>query len=132
MVLGDINVEISPFLNPLRVRFANSTSQKIINIKINSEIQNKKRRGIILTFDDVTELVSAQKKAAWSNVARYLAHEIRNPLTPIKISAQRLQKNFLKNLLNNSTLLTLRECQPLFSKRRIFIKLLNKKLILSR
>ena len=89
-----------------QVRFANSTSQKIINIKINSEVQNKKRRGIILTFDDVTELVSAQKKAAWSNVARYLAHEIRNPLTPIKISAQRLQKNFLKNLLNNSTLET--------------------------
>ena len=89
-----------------QVRFADSTSQKIINIKINSEVQNKKRRGIILTFDDVTELVSAQKKAAWSNVARYLAHEIRNPLTPIKISAQRLQKNFLKNVLNNNTLET--------------------------
>ncbi len=89
-----------------QIRFIDSASQKIINIKINSEVQNKKRRGIILTFDDVTELVSAQKKAAWSNVARYLAHEIRNPLTPIKISAQRLQKNFLKKVLNNDTLET--------------------------
>ena len=49
----------------------------------------------------VTEFISAQKNAAWANVARYLAHEIRNPLTPIKISAQRIKSNFDKKNFKN-------------------------------
>ena len=63
-----------------------------------------------MSIDDVTELVAAQKNAAWSNVARYMAHEIKNPLTPIKLSAQRIlnslnvkdsdNKLFYKNCLN--------------------------------
>ena len=56
----------------------------------------KKIKGLIINIDNVTELVSAQKNAAWSNVARYMAHEIKNPLTPIKLSAQRLE-NLFKN-----------------------------------
>ncbi len=47
-------------------------------------------RGVVLVFDDVTELVQAQKDAAWGEVAKRLAHEIRNPLTPIQLSAERL------------------------------------------
>ena len=49
---------------------------------------------MILSISDITELVSAQKNAAWSNVARYMAHEIKNPLTPIKLSAQRISHSF--------------------------------------
>jgi two-component system, NtrC family, nitrogen regulation sensor histidine kinase NtrY len=78
-----------------------SNSQKIINIKISPEIQKNKIVGFIFTFDDVTEFISAQKNAAWANVARYLAHEIRNPLTPIKISAQRIKSNFDKKNFKN-------------------------------
>jgi two-component system nitrogen regulation sensor histidine kinase NtrY len=48
----------------------------------------------LLVFDDITEIVSAQRTQAWSEVARRLAHEIKNPLTPIKLSAQRLEKKF--------------------------------------
>ena len=44
-----------------------------------------------MVFDDITEVVSAQRSAAWSEVARRLAHEIKNPLTPIQLSAERLQ-----------------------------------------
>jgi nitrogen fixation/metabolism regulation signal transduction histidine kinase len=44
-------------------------------------------------FDDITEVVSAQRQAAWSEVARRLAHEIKNPLTPIQLSAERLQSS---------------------------------------
>ena len=73
---------------------------KIVNLKITSEIEKKKIKGFIVTFDDITEFIITQKKAAWANVARYLAHEIRNPLTPIKISAQRIFSNFEKNNLN--------------------------------
>ncbi len=56
----------------------------------------KNAQGHILTFDDITELVSAQRSAAWSDVARKIAHEIKNPLTPINLSAQRLAKKYLK------------------------------------
>ena len=73
---------------------------KTLSLKISPQLQKEKLVGFILTFDDISELISAQKKAAWSNVARYLAHEIKNPLTPIKISTQRLQSNFKKELLN--------------------------------
>ena len=48
---------------------------------------------MLLSIDDITELVSAQKNAAWANIARYMAHEIKNPLTPIKLSAQRIESS---------------------------------------
>ncbi len=51
-----------------------------------------KERGTLLIFDDVTELLKAQKMTAWREVARRIAHEIKNPLTPIQLSAQRIQK----------------------------------------
>ncbi|WP_415183999.1 ATP-binding protein [Phaeovulum sp.] len=50
--------------------------------------------GYVVAFDDVTELVSAQRMAAWGDVARRIAHEIKNPLTPIQLSAERLQRKF--------------------------------------
>lgn len=50
--------------------------------------------GFILTFDDITELQAAQRKAAWADVARRIAHEIKNPLTPIQLSAERLRRRY--------------------------------------
>nr|WP_111301694.1 PAS domain-containing sensor histidine kinase [Paracoccus saliphilus] len=50
--------------------------------------------GFVVAFDDVTELVSAQRMAAWGDVARRVAHEIKNPLTPIQLSAERLRRKF--------------------------------------
>jgi two-component system, NtrC family, nitrogen regulation sensor histidine kinase NtrY len=54
--------------------------------------------GYVVTFDDVSELLSAQRKAAWSDVARRIAHEIKNPLTPIQLSAERLKRKYLKEI----------------------------------
>jgi two-component system nitrogen regulation sensor histidine kinase NtrY len=54
--------------------------------------------GYVVTFDDVTELLSAQRKAAWADVARRIAHEIKNPLTPIQLSAERLKRKYLKQI----------------------------------
>ena len=54
--------------------------------------------GAIITFDDITDLQSAQRKAAWSDVARRIAHEIKNPLTPIHLSAERLKRKYLKEI----------------------------------
>jgi two-component system nitrogen regulation sensor histidine kinase NtrY len=54
--------------------------------------------GYVITFDDVTDLLSAQRKAAWSDVARRIAHEIKNPLTPIQLSAERLKRKYLSEI----------------------------------
>lgn len=56
------------------------------------------KKGYIISFDDVTDLLSAQRKAAWSDVARKIAHEIKNPLTPIQLSAERLKKRYLSEI----------------------------------
>jgi two-component system nitrogen regulation sensor histidine kinase NtrY len=50
--------------------------------------------GVVLTFDDITRLVTAQRNAAWRDVARRIAHEIKNPLTPIQLSAERLRRKY--------------------------------------
>ena len=52
------------------------------------------RQGYVLTFDDITQQLSDQRRAAWADVARRIAHEIKNPLTPIQLSAERLQRRF--------------------------------------
>jgi two-component system nitrogen regulation sensor histidine kinase NtrY len=58
-------------------------------------------RGFVVTFDDITELLSAQRKAAWADVARRIAHEIKNPLTPIQLSAERLKRKYLGEIKND-------------------------------
>ncbi len=57
--------------------------------------------GYVVTFDDITELVSAQRTAAWADVARRIAHEIKNPLTPIQLSAERLKRKYLKQIVQD-------------------------------
>ena len=57
--------------------------------------------GYVVTFDDITELQSAQRKAAWADVARRIAHEIKNPLTPIQLSAERLKRKYLKQITDD-------------------------------
>ncbi len=54
--------------------------------------------GLVLTFDDITRLVTAQRSAAWRDVARRIAHEIKNPLTPIQLSAERLRRKYRKEI----------------------------------
>jgi len=54
--------------------------------------------GVVLVFDDITTLLQAQRDAAWGEVARRLAHEIKNPLTPIQLAAERMQRKFLGSM----------------------------------
>ncbi len=54
--------------------------------------------GVVVTFDDITRLVAAQRNAAWRDVARRIAHEIKNPLTPIQLSAERLRRRYRKEI----------------------------------
>ncbi len=63
-------------------------------VRLDADTQGDAPRGYVLTFDDISDLVAAQRKAAWADVARRLAHEIKNPLTPIQLSAERLQRKY--------------------------------------
>jgi len=76
---------------------------KILNLMTRIVVQKKhdKILGFVLTFDDITNLIAAQKMAAWSDIARRIAHEIKNPLTPIRLSAERLKKNIDKPIMFN-------------------------------
>jgi two-component system nitrogen regulation sensor histidine kinase NtrY len=57
--------------------------------------------GLVLTFDDMTKLISAQRQEAWKDVARRIAHEIKNPLTPIQLSAERLKKKYADEITSD-------------------------------
>ena len=70
-------------------------------VRASSEQAGAEVRGYVVTFDDVSDLVSAQRKAAWADVARRIAHEIKNPLTPIQLSAERLRRKYSKEILTD-------------------------------
>ncbi|WVX49084.1 Adaptive-response sensory-kinase SasA [Roseobacter fucihabitans] len=79
---GEVKVTRQRRLENLLVRMAKRRSQS-------GELE-----GYVVSFDDVTDLVSAQRMAAWGDVARRIAHEIKNPLTPIQLSAERIKRKF--------------------------------------
>ncbi len=68
--------------------------KRTLLVRIGAEKIGSQNHGAVLTFDDITELQSAQRKAAWADVARRIAHEIKNPLTPIQLSAERLHRKY--------------------------------------
>lgn len=72
-------------------------------LRVAAEAPDKDRQdhhqdGYVVTFDDISELAMAQRSAAWSDVARRIAHEIKNPLTPIQLSAERLKRKYAKEI----------------------------------
>jgi two-component system nitrogen regulation sensor histidine kinase NtrY len=67
----------------------------MLHVRVALERVQEAVYGYIITFDDITDLLVAQRSAAWADVARRVAHEIKNPLTPIQLSAERLRKKFL-------------------------------------
>jgi len=75
--------------------------QRTLVVSIAAERLNGKAIGFVVTFDDVTELVSAQRKAAWADIARRIAHEIKNPLTPIQLSAERLRRKYQNEVVSD-------------------------------
>ena len=72
--------------------------EQTVNVRITSEVSDATGRGFVVTLDDITDLVSAQRSSAWADVARRIAHEIKNPLTPIQLSAERLRRRYGKRV----------------------------------
>lgn len=67
-----------------------------LTVRVSGDYSDGVVTGFVVTFDDITQLVTAQRTAAWADVARRIAHEIKNPLTPIQLSAERLRRRYAK------------------------------------
>jgi two-component system nitrogen regulation sensor histidine kinase NtrY len=68
------------------------------SVRVTSEQAAQPEHGYVITIDDITELVLAQRTSAWADIARRIAHEIKNPLTPIQLSAERLRRKYGKTI----------------------------------
>jgi len=73
-------------------------NERNLSVRVSAEQTSQSRDSYIITLDDITELVSAQRTSAWGDVARRIAHEIKNPLTPIQLSAERIRRKFGKTI----------------------------------
>jgi len=79
-----------------QIAIARDGRERNLSVRISAEQTSQSRDSYIITLDDITELVSAQRTSAWADVARRIAHEIKNPLTPIQLSAERIRRKFGK------------------------------------
>ncbi len=82
---------------PIRLTVGDKTLSLVVNFTVLRD-QEDRSLGVVVVFDDLTELERIQRIAAWREVARRIAHEVKNPLTPIKLSAQRLRKKYMDKL----------------------------------
>ena len=106
--LVDVAPELAELMGSIRKKPARSAEAQIqirrqgtlrtLLVRVVAELLGGDVRGYVVTFDDISELLSAQRKAAWADVARRIAHEIKNPLTPIQLSAERLRRKYLKEV----------------------------------
>jgi two-component system nitrogen regulation sensor histidine kinase NtrY len=72
--------------------------ERLLNVRVTGD-PKRADQGSVITLDDITDLVSAQRSAAWADVARRIAHEIKNPLTPIQLSAERLKRRYGRHIV---------------------------------
>jgi two-component system nitrogen regulation sensor histidine kinase NtrY len=79
-----------------QVTITRNGRERNLSVRITGEHSAESSRGYVVTLDDITELVAAQRMSAWADVARRIAHEIKNPLTPIQLSAERLRRKYGK------------------------------------
>jgi len=100
VALADVSPELDEFVQSERreadVLVASRAEQRTLAVK-----RVRYQDGTVLTFDDITDQLSDQRRAAWSDIARRIAHEIKNPLTPIQLAAERLQRRFGKEIASD-------------------------------
>lgn len=98
--------EIAPLINEAKtsrqrllqqqILISRSGRERTLNVRVAGEQARNEEKGFVVTLDDITDLVSAQRTSAWADVARRIAHEIKNPLTPIQLSAERIRRKYGK------------------------------------
>jgi two-component system nitrogen regulation sensor histidine kinase NtrY len=109
-IIGRVLTEAIPELGPIvdearagrqrlhqaQITLSRGGRERTFTIRVASDLSAKSERGYVVTLDDITDLVTAQRTSAWADVARRIAHEIKNPLTPIQLSAERLKRRYGK------------------------------------
>ncbi|MEM6850147.1 MAG: PAS domain-containing sensor histidine kinase [Pseudomonadota bacterium] len=109
--LNDVAPELTPLVREAMGRHTPVAEGQIdivregrvsnLNVRVAGDDSGSGARSLVITFDDITSLVSAQRTAAWGDVARRIAHEIKNPLTPIQLSAERLRRKYAGEISSN-------------------------------
>ncbi len=109
--INDVAPELSALLAEARVNEAGRASGQLdimrdgrtrnLSVRVTSELSEGKRTGFVVTFDDISDLVAAERSAAWGDIARRIAHEIKNPLTPIQLSAERLRRKYKREIVTD-------------------------------
>jgi two-component system nitrogen regulation sensor histidine kinase NtrY len=104
--LEEIVPELKELIEPVRVggqrlvqgqtTIHRAGRDRTVSVRVTTEQSGNRDHGYVVTLDDITELVTAQRTAAWADIARRIAHEIKNPLTPIQLSAERLRRKYGK------------------------------------
>jgi len=104
--LEEVAPELKEFIDPARsggqrlaqghTTINRSGRDRTVSVRVTTEQSADQEHGYVVTLDDITALVSAQRTAAWADIARRIAHEIKNPLTPIQLSAERLRRKYGK------------------------------------
>ena len=94
---GDTENELKPHTQR-QVTLTVGGEERSFAVRMTREQADGDDDGSVVTFDDITELVSAQRASAWGDVARRIAHEIKNPLTPIQLSAERLRRKYSSSI----------------------------------
>jgi len=83
---------------PEQITLSRRGRDRTITVRATTDRADAARPGFVLTLDDITDLVTAQRSSAWADVARRIAHEIKNPLTPIQLSAERIKRRYGKQI----------------------------------
>ncbi|MGE0830151.1 MAG: PAS domain-containing sensor histidine kinase, partial [Hyphomonadaceae bacterium] len=105
--LVDVVPEFADLLNqptphgetpPVRVELARQNAPAHLSVRMSHDPDSG---GLVLTFDDMTKVIAVQRQEAWKDVARRIAHEIKNPLTPIQLSAERLQRKYANEITSD-------------------------------
>jgi two-component system nitrogen regulation sensor histidine kinase NtrY len=106
-----------------QIRLVNADNKSLTLIVSLNMLRDEQGRysGLVAVFDDFSEIEKAQREAAWRQVARRIAHEVKNPLTPIQLSAQRIKKR-IENKLDKDDALMLNECTDMIVKEAEVLK----------
>lgn len=85
-----------------QIQLGQGSEERTFQVRLTREGTMTESKGFVVTLDDITNLVSAQRNSAWADVAQRIAHEIKNPLTPIQLSAERLRRRYTKKLVGDT------------------------------
>jgi two-component system nitrogen regulation sensor histidine kinase NtrY len=117
-LVGHNLVDVMPELEPLfteartgvhrlvqgQITINREMRERNLSVRVTTEQSADHHAGYVVTLDDITDLVTAQRTSAWADIARRIAHEIKNPLTPIQLSAERLKRKYSKVIVEDKAI----------------------------